>query len=153
MDLWFPDRTRIRASALVDRREDDSTRSFGLYMDERWQPSWPADLIEWEDFGVPIDGERAVAQIESVFARARGGEGVEIGCLGGLGRTGTVLACMAILAGVDPAESVSWVRQHYRAEAVETAEQEAWVAWFGRQIQGGESDPRRTCRPPLGGPS
>jgi protein-tyrosine phosphatase len=136
MDLLFPDGTRIRASSLVERREDDSTRSFGLYLDERWQPSWPADMIEWQDFGVPADGERAVAQIESAFARARGGEGVEIGCLGGLGRTGTVLACMAILAGVDPAESVAWVRRHYRPEAVETAEQEAWVAWFGQQVRG-----------------
>jgi protein-tyrosine phosphatase len=110
-------------------------RSFGLYMDERWKPSWPAELIEWEDFGLPVNGLRAVAQIEAAFARAKRGERVEIGCLGGLGRTGTVLACMAFLTGVDPAESVLWVRKHYRAEAVETAEQEAWVAWFAEQIR------------------
>jgi hypothetical protein len=37
---------------------------------------------------------------------------------------------MAVLAGVPPAEAVPWVRAAYRPEAVETAEQEAWVQWF-----------------------
>ena len=46
--------------------------------------------------------------------RARRGELVEIGCLGGSGRTGTVLACMAVLAGVPPAEAVDWVRTRTR---------------------------------------
>ncbi len=55
---------------------------------------------------------------------------MEVGCLGGSGRTGTVLACMAVLAGVPPAQAVPWVRSAYRPEAVETAEQEAWVQWF-----------------------
>jgi hypothetical protein len=39
---------------------------------------------------------------------------------------------MAILAAVAPGEAVEWVREAYRPEAVETAEQEAWVEWFGR---------------------
>ena len=55
---------------------------------------------------------------------------MEVGCLGGSGRTGTVLACMAVLAGVPPPEAVPWVRETYRREAVETADQEAWVQWF-----------------------
>jgi len=41
-----------------------------------------------------------------------------------------VLACMAVLAGVPAPEAVSWVRAAYRREAVETADQEAWVEWF-----------------------
>ena len=55
---------------------------------------------------------------------------VEIGCLGGLGRTGTVLACMAVLAGVDPLDAVPWVRENYRSGAIETPDQESWVGWF-----------------------
>ena len=42
----------------------------------------------------------------------------------------TVLACMAVLAGVPATDSVAWVRAAYRPGAVETAEQEAWVEWF-----------------------
>src|SRR4051794_18331496 len=68
-------------------------------MDERWAPTWPAEIIDWPDFGLPPDGAQAAAQIREAFARARVGQIVEVGCLGGLGRTGTVLACMAVLAG------------------------------------------------------
>jgi hypothetical protein len=128
--VTFPDGSRVQASSLADRRVDDAGRSFGLYLDAGWQPTWAADLIEWRDFGLPEDPESAACTIEGAFVRARRGELVEVGCLGGLGRTGTVLACMAVLAGVPPADAVAWVRDAYRAEAVETAEQEDWVRWF-----------------------
>ena len=120
----------MRASSILDRRVDDADRSFGLYLDAQWEPSWPADLIEWRDFGLPEDEESAARKIEAAFGRARRGELVEVGCLGGRGRTGTVLACMAVLAGVSSADAVAWVRDAYRPEAVETAEQEEWVRWF-----------------------
>ena len=135
MDVTLPDGTRIRASSIYERDENDPTRDFGLYMDAHWEPSWPAEIIAWPDFGLPTDPERAVSQIQDAFARARGGETVEIGCLGGLGRTGTVLACLTVLAGVDPPEAVTWVRRNYRAEAVESAEQEQWVEWFAGQVR------------------
>jgi hypothetical protein len=134
--VTFPDGSRVRASSIVDRRVDDVDRSFGLYLDARWRPSWPADLIEWPDFGLPVDAASAARKIESAFLRARQGELVEIGCLGGSGRTGTVLACMAVLAGVPPAEAVAWVRDNYRTEAVETADQEEWVRWFAGWTSG-----------------
>ena len=37
---------------------------------------------------------------------------------------------MAVLAGVEPADAVDWVRRNYRPGAVETPEQESWVDWF-----------------------
>jgi hypothetical protein len=128
--VTFPHGSRVRASPLADREADDPNRAFGLYLDEGWAPTWPAELIDWPDFGVPAEPEVAAGQIASAFRRARRGELVEVGCLGGSGRTGTVLACMAVLAGVPSAEAVPWVRAAYRPEAVETAEQEAWVQWF-----------------------
>ena len=75
----------------------------------------------------------------AAFARARAGQTVEIGCVGGLGRTGTVLACMAVLAGVEPSKAVTWVRRNYRPEAVETSSQERWVAWFASAHTGAAS--------------
>jgi Swiss Army Knife protein, DSP-PTPase phosphatase domain len=128
--VTFPDGSHVRASSLADRREDDPERAYGLYLDARWAPTWPADVIAWPDFGLPVDPTVAAQQITDAFLRARRGELVEVGCLGGSGRTGTVLACMAVLAGVEPAEAVPWVRAAYRREAVETADQEAWVLWF-----------------------
>ncbi len=136
MVVTFPDGTRIRASSLAAREDDAPPPSFGLYLDPRWQPDWPAEHVDWPDFGLPADGDRAVAQIRAAFARAVGGEEVEVGCLGGLGRTGTVLACMATIAGVDTDDAVSWVRANYDARAVETREQEGWVRWFAGAERG-----------------
>jgi protein-tyrosine phosphatase len=102
-------------------------------------------VIDWRDFGLPEDRESAARQIEAAFMRARRGELVEIGCLGGTGRTGTVLACMAVLVGVPPAQAVDWVRDAYRAEAIETPEQEDWVRWFASRASR-QGDPDRSAR-------
>ena len=126
----------MRASPLRERREDDAERDFGLYCDERWSPTWPAETIDWPDFGVPRDREAAAAQIRSAFERARAGERVEVGFAGALGRTGTVLAAMAVLAGVPGDEAVAWVRANYDLRAVETEEQAEWVAWFASANSG-----------------
>ena len=130
MRVVFPDGTAVEACGLRARRQENPERDFGLYMDPGWAPTWPAELIEWEDFGLPADTDHASAQIHAAFERARGGEHVEIGCAGGLGRTGTVLACMATLAGVPAADAVEWVRANYDRRAVETPGQEAFVQTF-----------------------
>jgi hypothetical protein len=126
----FPDGTSVRASSISDRCVDDKERAYGLYLDPRWEPTWPATLVEWKDFGLPENPELAAQQIADAFGRAQRGGLVEVGCLGGSGRTGTVIACMAVLAGVPGEQAVAWVRAEYRPSAVETAEQEAWVRWF-----------------------
>jgi Swiss Army Knife protein, DSP-PTPase phosphatase domain len=130
VDVTFPDGTRVRALSIAERDEQSSGRDFGLYMDPRWEPTWPAEVIDWPDYGLPPDSARAATQIRAAFSRAKSGESVEIGCLGGLGRMGTVLACMAVLAGVDARDAVGWVRENYRPTAVETLDQERWIDWF-----------------------
>jgi hypothetical protein len=124
----FPDGTAVRASSLAVRGVEAC--DFGLYLDARWAPTWPAVVVGWEDYGLPWDFRAAAAAIRDAFERARDGEVVEVGCAGGLGRTGTVLACMAILAGVRPDGAVAWVRDHYDERAVETQAQEDWPLWF-----------------------
>lgn len=131
MKVVFPDGTAVRASALAARGAESC--DFGLYLDARWAPTWPAAVVEWEDRGLPRDPDAAAAAIRDAFARARAGEDVEVGCAGGLGRAGTVLACMAILAGVPPADAVIWVREHYDERAVETRAQEDWPLWFAER--------------------
>ncbi len=59
---------------------------------------------------------------------ARTGERVEVGCLGGHGRTGTALACLAVLTGTLADDAVAWVRGNYCYKAVETDVQEQLVA-------------------------
>jgi hypothetical protein len=130
VEVTLPDGSRIRASSIFERVEHDTTRDFGLYLDPCWEPTWPSDTIDWPDHGVPSDDARAAAQIRDAFLRARNGETVEVGCIAGIGRTGTVLACMVVLTGLDAPSAVAWVRANYRPRAVETAAQEDWVSWF-----------------------
>lgn len=112
---------------------------YGLYLYRRtgllrrapaWEPEWPAEWLDWPDFGIPRDGERAVAAVRYAYRLARDGKRVEVVCGGGTGRTGTVVACMAVLAGHPAADAVAWTRTHYRPRAVETPGQRRWVQWF-----------------------
>lgn len=105
--------------------------TFGLYLDEHWAPPWEHAQLPWVDFGVPDAAELRIA-LQDVLERARRGERVEVGCLGGHGRTGTALACLAVLTGTPPSDAVAWVRASYCEKAVETDEQRAFVAAFGR---------------------
>lgn len=79
------------------------------------------------NYGVPSDTELEAMVTEAV-ERARSGHNIAIHCLGGMGRTGTVLAGMAVLAlGMAGDEAIAWVRR-YIPHAVETEEQERVVA-------------------------
>lgn len=125
--VTFPDGTRVLASGWLERARSASAPDFGLYLDPAWQPTWPAVMLDWPDFGVPTDAAVADREIVAAFDRARRGEAVEVACVGGHGRTGTVLACMAILAGVPTTEAVEWVRSTYCRRAVQEPGQQYWV--------------------------
>ena len=128
-EVVLPSGARIVAASFdpqapyAREREPD----YGLYLDRRWAPPWPHEHVDWPDFGVPDDAAGVMDTLSSVLARSRGGQRVEIGCLGGHGRTGTALAGLAVLDGVPADRAVAWVREHYCPRAVETAVQEAFV--------------------------
>jgi Protein-tyrosine phosphatase len=128
----LPDGTSVMAASFD--ADDPYTRErspdYGLYLDRQWQPPWPHDHLDWPDFGVPESTAPVVAALRSVLERARAGQRVEVGCLGGHGRTGAALACLAILSGPPGQEPVEWVRTAYCAEAIETPGQEMFVAKF-----------------------
>jgi hypothetical protein len=130
----FPDGTRVLASGWLQRRTGEPTPDFGLYLDAQWTPTWPNVMLDWPDFGVPHNQATADERIRGAFDRARAGQRVEVACIGGHGRTGTVLACMAILAGVPPAEAVSWVRGAYCPRAVQEPSQQYWIDRYAERL-------------------
>lgn len=135
MIVRFPEGTAVHATE-CGRPDGGPDPDFCLYLDECWSGaaiSWDHELLDWPDHGLPADPDRADSLIVAAFERARAGEVVEVGCLGGSGRTGTVLACMAVLAGVPSNEAVEWLRAEYRASAVETVPQRQFVQEFGRR--------------------
>ena len=70
-----------------------------------------------------------VAAIEHALAA---GTRVAVHCAGGLGRTGTLLACYLVHRGVTAAEAIARVRQS-RPGSVETLDQEAAVLAYAQR--------------------
>jgi protein-tyrosine phosphatase len=78
-----------------------------------------------------LPSDRAQARDVFVEAWERAVDGrVEVACGGGRGRTGTALACLAVLDGVPPDRAAAFVRRHYDAHAVETPWQRRYVKQF-----------------------
>ena len=92
---------------------------------------WDSHWLRWPDFRLPSD--RAEARKVFVDALERAGtERVEFACGGGRGRTGTALACLAVLDGIPADEAVDYVRRTYDGHAVETLGQKRFVGRFTR---------------------
>lgn len=112
--------------------------AFGLYLLGAPPPTeaWPSRWLAWPDFRLPRDPADAADAFAELRERAGDGR-VEVACGGGRGRTGTALACLAVLDGVPAAEAVTWVREHYHPRAVETPGQRRFVRRFGGQRMDG----------------
>ncbi|MGH4027211.1 MAG: protein-tyrosine phosphatase family protein [Pseudonocardiaceae bacterium] len=150
--IVLPDGTPIRGRGRREPLPAGLLPEFGLYLGRppgqprrtlfgrlfgrppEWRPDWPADWIDWPDFRTPRDDRLAAAGIEHAYLLARAGRRVEVACGGGTGRTGTVIACMAVLAGHPAPDAVAWTRRHYRRRAVETPGQRRWIRWFATHV-------------------
>jgi hypothetical protein len=111
--------------------EGGDVPAFGLYLLGRRPPvvEWESRWVRWPDFRLPADRVAAAEAFREAWERAAA-ERVEIACGGGLGRTGTALACLAVLDGVPADRAVAYVREHYARRAVETPWQRRYVARF-----------------------
>lgn len=123
--LTLPGGILVRAGGQLDQPMAGQP-DWGVYADLCWD-AWPGIVLDWPDFGLPADDAVSMQAIVEAFARARGGQDVLVGCSGGTGRTGAILACLAIIAGVPADLAVPWVRDRYRRRAVETQAQIGWV--------------------------
>lgn len=88
--------------------------------------AWAAEWIRWRDFWLPTDPPLAEKMLRDAHERAAELR-VEFACGGGIGRTGTALAALAVFEGMSPVEAVRWVRRHYHRRAVETPWQRRFV--------------------------
>lgn len=93
------------------------------------EPGWERVWVRWPDFWLPSDPAEALVALTRAHQSA-GSERVEITCGGGVGRTGTGLAALGVLEGMDPDAAVKWVRSHYHPRAVEVP----WQRRFLRHV-------------------
>jgi protein-tyrosine phosphatase len=124
----FPDGRRIRGRGLRRQRPDGQAPDFAVYLQARdpgpfaWEYRW----VRWPDFRTPASTDDTISALRETYERSAT-QRVEIACGGGIGRTGTALAAIAVLAGVPSPEAVAWVRRRYNKRAVETPWQRRWV--------------------------
>lgn len=129
--LQLPSGRLIRGRARRRPLPPGPLPTFGLYLAGRAPApvDWPYQWLRWPDFRLPTDRPAAREALRAAWHTAATGR-VEIACGGGRGRTGTALACLAVLDGVPPDEAVAFVRRHYHPRAVETPGQRRYVRSF-----------------------
>ncbi|MFD3451933.1 protein phosphatase [Streptomyces sp. NPDC058691] len=127
----FPSGALVRGRGLRRPLPPGPVPSFAVYLLGTRPPptAWEARWLRWPDFRLPRDRREAREHFQEALNRAVY-ERVEIACGGGYGRTGTALACMAVLDGVPPDRAVAFVRRHYDRRAVETPWQRRFVRRF-----------------------
>jgi hypothetical protein len=121
----------VRGRGLHRAAAQDQPPEFAVYLlGTRPAPvDWEMRWVRWPDFRLPVDRLDLRDALQEAWRRAAS-ERVEVACAGGRGRTGTALACLAILDGVPPREAVAFVRAHYDGRAVETFRQRRFVRSF-----------------------
>lgn len=81
------------------------------------------------DGGVPRDVGSFMATVRTIVSALRTGERVVVHCRGGLGRAGTVAACVLVALSDDPEDAIRAVREA-RPGAIENPQQENFVTEF-----------------------
>ena len=130
--LTLPSGRRVRGRGVAAPLPPGPLPELGLYLlGRRPEPvPWEQRWVRWPDFRLPHDPAVFRAELQELWERAAG-ERVEVACRSGNGRTGTALACLAVLDGVPADEAVAFVRARYRPRAVETGGQRQFVTRFG----------------------
>jgi protein-tyrosine phosphatase len=126
--VTLPSGLRVRGRRV---RDSASPADFALLLANGSPPSWAHRRIRWPDFWIPTDRADALDALHEAYRRAQAGERVEVACLGGIGRTGTALAALAILDGLPADQAVGWVRHNHHHRAVETP----WQRWWLRGVR------------------
>jgi hypothetical protein len=129
--LRLPSGRTIRGRGLRDPMPSGHAPAFGVYLLGGQPPEfgWTSRWIRWPDFRLPVDPAYARKILIEAWQRSES-ERVEVACGGGRGRTGTALACIAVLDGVPPEDAVAFVRERYHPRAVETPWQRRFVRRF-----------------------
>ena len=131
--LCLPSGRLVRGRGLRRPLPDGPWPDYAVYLLGKPPPQvqWESRWLRWPDFSLPADRDELRMVLADALERAAT-QRVEFACAGGQGRTGTALACLAILDGVASADAVSFVREHYSPRAVETPGQRRFVSrWPG----------------------
>lgn len=121
------------------------TPDIGFYLDDYWaddrlvtspgfappflspQPQGGTIIYPWMDLTAPNDMGEIERACLWLLAELEAGKFVDIGCIGGHGRTGTLISCLLVMQGMDPNMAISKIRQEYCSQAVESIAQTRFI--------------------------
>ena len=135
--------------------KDIAAPDLGVYLYEGWvrgmslaspglEVPWasaapfPFVYFVWPDYQAPENFDQACLLVLWVLEQVAAGKKVEVGCMGGHGRTGTLLAALRTAQGELPGRAVGWVRVNYCKSAVESNKQIDFVADVYKEIHGND---------------
>jgi hypothetical protein len=126
----LPSGRRVRGGRLSTTTSAGPAPTYAVHLAGRPppEPRWEREWVQWRDFWVPADYAEATATLRRAHERGFT-DRVEVACGGGIGRTGTALAALAVLESMSPEEAVAWVRAHYHPRAVEVPWQRRYLRW------------------------
>src|ERR1700712_5551455 len=112
--LRLPSGRLVRGRGLRRPLPPDALPEFGVYLLGKRPKTmaWESRWVRWPDFWLPMDRSDAREAFAEAWRRAAS-ERVEVACGGGRGRTGTALACLAVLDGVPAVDAARYVRGDY----------------------------------------
>ena len=147
-------------SAYSDRKSKAQAEKAGVcaFLDNRWMkeyspvwmnlsmainddgPHWlgnlsyqtPTIFLDWPDMGV-LEIEDLKPVVEYLASKIH--MGIEIGCMGGHGRTGTLMALIMVQLGCKPGKAIKTIRKDYCHRAIETQKQEDLIKAYAEEVK------------------
>ena len=106
---------------LVNLMEEDEGLRYrmGDYDEKARQIGLTVRRFPIVDVNVPTDFAAFAALVDELHAQLQTGQTIVVHCLGGLGRSGTLAACLLIRAGLGAEEAIQFVRQCRDKKAIE----------------------------------
>jgi protein-tyrosine phosphatase len=120
-----------------NRERSSPDPDFGVYLDEGWSSveiGYPHQLYFWPNRGA-IELPKFASIVDAIIEKVKEGEMVDIGCMEGHGRTGTVLAgLMMKLENLSAQEAITAVQERHCPDAIEADIQKQLLFEFGNTL-------------------